>query len=152
MYLMNLDWTFLCNCFMQPIGILGWAIELAHIDILVKVSRLPQYQANPRLRHIEAAYHIFLYLKRHPDMGHIAYDLMAPVVDENVFNNNADQMDFYGEVNEELPANMPEPHGNLVTISAFIDANHAGTGNVVTHHLHSGILSFLFRMLLSFGS
>ena len=101
---------------------------------------LSQYQANPRLRHLEAAYHIFLYLKRHPDIGCIAYDSMASVVDKNVFNNNADWMDFYGKVKEELPANMPEPHGNPVTISAFVDANHAG--NVVTHHLYSGILIF----------
>ena len=56
-------------------------------------------------------------------MGYIAYDSTAPVVDENVFNNNADWTDFYGEIEEELPANMPEPHENLVTISAFIDAN-----------------------------
>ena len=50
-------------------------------------------------------------------------------------------MDFYGEVKEELPANMPEPHGNPVTISAFVDANH--TGNVIMHHSHTGILIFV---------
>ena len=35
---------------------------------------------------------------------------------------------------------MPEPHGNPVTISAFMDANHAG--NVIMCHLHIGILIF----------
>ena len=63
-------------------------------------------------------------------MGCIAYDPTSPVVDKDIFNNNADWMDFYGEVEEELPANMPKPHGNLV-------------GNVVTHHSHSGILIFV---------
>ena len=102
--------------------------------IFVKVSMLLQYQANPRIGHIKAAYHIFAYLKWHLDRGHIAYDPTTPPVDENVFNNNADWTDFYGEVEEELPANMPKPCGNLVTISAFVDTNHAG--NVVTHRLH----------------
>ena len=67
---------------------------------------------NPRVGHLEAAYHIFVYLKRHPNRGQIAYDLRSPDIDESVFNNNANWMDFYGEVEEELPANMPEPRGN----------------------------------------
>ena len=36
---------------------------------------------------------------------------------------------------------MPKPHWNLVTISAFVHANHAG--NVVTCCSHSGILIFI---------
>jgi hypothetical protein len=42
---------------------------------------------------------------------------------------------------KELPPKMPEPQGNPVTISAFVDANHAS--NVVTHHSHSGILIYV---------
>ena len=36
---------------------------------------------------------------------------------------------------------MPEPRGNPVTISAFVNANHAG--NVVTRRSHSGIITFV---------
>ena len=36
---------------------------------------------------------------------------------------------------------MPELQGHSVSISAFVDANHAG--NVVTLHSHSGILIFV---------
>jgi hypothetical protein len=36
---------------------------------------------------------------------------------------------------------MPKPHGHPVTISAFVDANHAG--NVVTRCLHTGIFLFV---------
>jgi hypothetical protein len=36
---------------------------------------------------------------------------------------------------------MPEPRGHSVTISAFVDANHAG--NVVTRRSHSGIFIFV---------
>jgi hypothetical protein len=47
----------------------------------------------------------------------------------------------YGDIEEELPPNMPEPRGHLVTISTFVDANHAG--NVVTRRSHTGIFLFV---------
>ncbi len=62
-------------------------------------------------------------------------------MDESVFNGNADWTSFYGRVDEELPWNMPEPQGKLVSISAFVDANHAG--NVMTQQSQSGILIFV---------
>ena len=36
---------------------------------------------------------------------------------------------------------MPDPRGNVVRISAFVDDNHAG--NVVTRQSHSGIIIFV---------
>jgi hypothetical protein len=74
-------------------------------------------------------------------MGRLAYDLKDPIVDESVFNGNADWTSFYGKVEEELPRNMPKPWGKPVTNSAFVDANHAG--NVVTWQSQSGILIFV---------
>jgi hypothetical protein len=49
-----------------------------------------------------------------------------PMVNDLTFQCNADWIDFYGDVQEELPPKMPKLRGNLVTISAFVDANHAG--------------------------
>jgi hypothetical protein len=80
------------------------------------VSLLLQYQANPRFGHLEAIYHIFAYLKKHPDMGQLAYDLMRPVIDELIFHHNAEWKDFYGNVEEELPPNMPQLQGHLVEV------------------------------------
>jgi hypothetical protein len=74
-------------------------------------------------------------------MGKLAYDLKCPEIDERIFHHNADWKEFYGEIKEELPPNMPEPWGHSVTISAFVDANHAG--NVVMRCLHSGIFLFV---------
>jgi hypothetical protein len=58
-----------------------------------------------------------------------------------VFNPNADWQDFYGDVCEELPQNMPEPKGKVVNISCFVDANHAG--NFITQQSHSGIIIYV---------
>ena len=90
---------------------------------------------------MEVLYNVFAYLKNHKDMGKLYYDLKTPEVDELVFNNNADWKDFYCDVEEELPPKMPEPRGNVIKISAFVDANHAG--NVVTRQSHSGIIIFV---------
>ena len=57
----------LASRYMQLIGILRWAVEIGRIDIFLETSLLSQYQANPRFGHLEAAYHIFAYLKKHPD-------------------------------------------------------------------------------------
>ena len=103
--------------------------------------------SKPRIGHLEALYHIFAYLKSHMDMGRLGYDPVCLKIDEVVFHHNAVWKDFYGDIEEELPARMPEPLGNPVTISAFVDANHAG--NVVTRR--SLVSLSLFRMHRSFG-
>jgi len=99
------------------------------------------YSASPRVGHIEALYNIFSYLMMH-DESALAFDARKPDIDESAFQE-VDWDDFYGEVEEELPPKMPEPLGRPVTISCFVDANHAG--NVVTRRLHSGVLIFLMN-------
>jgi hypothetical protein len=126
---------------MQLIGILRWAVEIGRIDIYLEVSLLSQYQADPRLGHLEAIYHIFAYLKKHPDMRRLAFDSKCPDIDERIFHHQAFWKEFYGDVHEELPPNMPEPRGHPVTTSAFVDANHAG--NVIMRRSHSGIFLFV---------
>ena len=90
---------------------------------------------------MEVIYNVFTFLKKHKNMRKLAYDSKTPEVDESAFNNNADWKDFYGDVEEELPPKMADPRGNVVRISAFVDANHAG--NVVTRRSHSGIIIFV---------
>jgi hypothetical protein len=89
-------------------------------------------------------------MKSHLDIGHVAFDPKTPIADESAFNNGADWKEFYEEVQEELPPKMPKPWGQRVTISAFVDAIHVAETmlqKVCTH-----VLSFMFRMLQSFGT
>ena len=126
--------------YLQLIGILRWSIELGRIDVLTETSIMSQYAANPRKGHLEAVYHIFLYLSKH-EKSRLAFDPSRPKVDESVFNADADWKDFYGDVEEELPTKMPEPLGKSVKISCFVDADHAG--NVVTRRSRTGIIIFV---------
>ena len=71
----------------------------------------------------------------------LAYDSKAPNIDESDFVQGANWKDFYSNVEEELPPRIPEPRGNPVNTSAFVDADHAG--NFVTGCLHTGIIIFV---------
>ena len=122
--------------FRQLIGILRWAVELGRIDMYLETSLLSQYLASPREGHLEAAYHIFAFLKGHPQQK-IVFDASRPVVDEDRFAK-VDWKETYGELIEEFPPKMPKPRGNSVVISCFVDADHAG--NKVTRRSHTGIL------------
>jgi len=109
-----------------------------YIDIYVDVARLSQYLVNPRQGHLQAVYHIYAFLKRHK-RGTMVFD-------DNVFQFSSadfpefDWFEFYGDVQEAIPPNAPEPRGNSVQMNVFVDANHAG--NLVTRRLHTGILIY----------
>lgn len=125
--------------FRQLIGILCWVIELCRIDIQVEVIIMSQYQALPRKGHFEALYLIFHYLSKNPKKR-LAMDPNEPPVDKCMFNIQVNLMDFYTNIVEEDPPGMPEPLGQDVLQSVFVDSDHAG--NVVTRGSHSGIFIF----------
>jgi hypothetical protein len=129
----------LCSRYSQLIGVLRWMIELGRIDIYYEVSVLSHYLASPRVGHLETVYHLLAYLHKH-DKSSIVFDPSDLIVDPTAFIEH-DWSEFYGDVEEEMPPKMPEPLGSPVTISVFVDANHAG--NVVTRRSHTGILIYL---------
>jgi hypothetical protein len=126
--------------YLQLIGILRWAVELGWFDIALETAIMSQYSAEPRVRHIEAVYGIFTYLKVNPE-AKLVFNPAETKVDPEVFNSDCDWKSFYGDIKEPEPVRAPEPLGEAVTISCFCDANHAG--NVVTRRSHSGIIIFV---------
>jgi hypothetical protein len=125
--------------YLNLIGVLRWACELGRVDILFEVSVMSSYCAMPRIGHLHQLYRIFAYLKQHEN-SRIVFDSRIIDVDESKFKEY-DWTDFYGDIQEQLPPNMPEPLGNPVKISCFCDADHAS--NVVTRRSHTGILIFV---------
>ncbi len=53
------------NYYQGLIGVLRWICELGRLDIVLPVSLLSRYLANPRWGHLEQALHIFAYLKKY---------------------------------------------------------------------------------------
>ncbi len=63
-----------------------------------------------------------------------------PSLDEAVFIPG-DWKDFYSDIVEEDPLDMPVLLGNAINMACFVDADHAG--NKITWRSHTGILIFL---------
>ena len=85
---------------------------------------MSKYVALPREGHLEQVLHIVGYLKQHPKLR-ILFDSALPVIHEKWFKTY-DWQDFYKGATEAIPPNMPEPRGKPVTVSCFVDADHAG--------------------------
>ncbi len=70
----------------------------------------------------------------------MAYDPSYPTIDINVFKPN-DWKRFYGNVEESIPSNAPEPRGKDVDIRLYVDSDHAGE-----KHTHCSRTSFFVFM------
>ena len=125
--------------FQELIGVLRWGVEIGRLDILLEVALLSAYLANPREGHLEAAFHIFGYLKHEPKRK-IAFDPDHPSINERRFKKY-DWTDFYRDAQEPIPPNAPPPRGKEVSTHCFVDANLAG--NTVTRRSQMGILLFV---------
>jgi hypothetical protein len=60
------------------IGVLRWSVELGRIDIHTSVALLSQYLSMPRRGHLNAAYGIFTYLKKHLRSRYRLRKLLGP--------------------------------------------------------------------------
>jgi len=100
------------NYYMELIGILRWTVELGQIDIMVDVSMLSSYCMQPRMGHLDQAFHIFGYLKRNK-RATLVFDESYVDWDVNYFEAH-DWQDFYRDAKENIPINAPEPRGQPV--------------------------------------
>lgn len=121
------------------IGVLRWVVELGRIDIHVEVSQLASYLVAPRQGHMQAALYIFAYLRKHKDQI-MLFNPHNWDCNESAFRPT-DWKDIYGDIQEEIPPNLPEPLGLPVRITAYVDADHAG--NKVTRRSQTGYIIFV---------
>ena len=68
--------------------------------------------------------HIFAYLKKHHNSA-LVFDPSYPDVNIDTFLKY-DWKNFYGDVKEAMPPDMPETLGKEVSMHCFVDADHAG--------------------------
>ena len=141
-YKPELDTTKLCNeddhsYFQQQIGILRWMVELGRIDIATEVSILSSYCASPRQGHLDAVCHIYAYLNTH-QRSKIVFD---PSYVKHIPQAKPDWTDFYKDIKEQMPHDMPEALGKEVEITCFVDSDHAG--DIVTRRSRTGVLIYL---------
>ncbi|KAI2511614.1 Reverse transcriptase (RNA-dependent DNA polymerase) [Fragilaria crotonensis] len=129
------------NYFQGLIGVLRWICELGRIDILVDVAMLSRFLAAPRRGHLDQVFHIFAYLKRY-NRSSMVFDETEPVFHESWFQK-CDWSECYPGACEAVPPDAPEVRGQSVSMSCFVDADHAGCR--VTRRSHTGVLIFVNR-------
>jgi hypothetical protein len=129
--------------FQELIGVLRWATEIGRVNILLEVSLLSQFQANPRDSHLEQVLHIFAFLKAYPKLT-LSLSPELPNLDYGDFRTNKDDFaEIYRDAEELLPHRIPTPRGRSVATTAYVDASHAA--NKVTRRSHTGYVVFLNR-------
>jgi len=127
------------NYYQGLIGVLRWICELGRIDVLYATSIMSSYLASPREGHLDQVLHIFAYLKKY-DRSSLVFNDMEPEYDETIFRD-ADWSDSYPDAREPMPPNAPETRGFWVTMTCFVDADHAGCR--VTRRSHTGFIIFV---------
>ncbi len=86
-----------------------WMVELGRVDIATKISLLSSHLAYPHAGHLEVALHVMGYLKQKHNMR-LVFDPTYPTIDVDSFPQY-DWTEFYGNVEEAIPSNMPTPLG-----------------------------------------
>jgi len=120
------------------IGTLQWAVSIGRFDIMTSVMTLSSLQAAPHHGHMECVKCIYGYLAK---MKNAAIHIPTSEPDYSLLpEQDFDWMHtVYGELQEILPTDAPEPLGEFVTLTHYVDANlmhDMTTGKSVTGILH----------------
>ena len=114
-------------------------VEIGRVDIITKVLALSSHLSLPREGHLEAVYHVYAYLKSKHNSW-MVFDPNYPEIDMSGFKQ-CDWKNFYGDVEEAFPPNVPAPRVKEVDIKLYVDSSHAD--DVLTCRSQSGYFIFL---------
>jgi hypothetical protein len=92
--------------YQSQIGVLHWIVELGWVNIIVEASLLVSVMAMPREGHLDAVFHVFVYLKGKHNAC-LVFDPMYLEIDEASFPEQ-DWKNIYGNVQEAVPPKMPQ--------------------------------------------
>jgi len=103
---------------------------------------MSSHLALPREGHLKELYHIFVYLKA-PSNAEMVFDPTPIEPDKTLFECQDWSYSTYGyeSLKEELPSDMPVPHGQSMVMRVFVDDDHAGYQ--VTRRSRTGLIVFL---------
>ncbi len=88
---------------------------------------MSSHLALPREGHLKELYHIVAYLKAWSN-AEMVFDPTPIEPNKTLFERQDWSFSTYGyeSLEEELPSDMPVPHGQSMTVRVFVDADHAG--------------------------
>ena len=119
------------------IGSLQWVVSLGRFDIATAVMTMSSFRVAPRRGHLDRLKRIYGYLSR---MKHATTRFRTHEPDYSDLPERLyDWTSIYGDVQELLPTDAPEPLGKPVTTTHYFDANlyhDMLTGRSLTATLH----------------
>lgn len=120
------------------IGSLQWCISIGRLDIATALMTLSSFRAIPRRGHLDRAKRIvgYLFNMKHAKIRIRVHEPDYSTLSPAVFDWATS---VYGEIHEDIPESVPEPLGNFVTMTHYVDANlyhDMLTGRSVTGILH----------------
>jgi hypothetical protein len=119
-------------------------VELGRIDIATEVSLLSSQLAYPCEGHLETALNIMSHLSQKHNKR-LIFDLTYPKIDMGQFPQY-NWTKFYGNVEEAIPVDMPEPLGKDLDVRMMCDSDHAWDKR--TRCSHTGFLIFCSMALI----
>ena len=139
----ELDETPLCDAtgitkYKSLIGSANWIITLGRFDIQYAVNTLARYSNAPRQGHMKALYQVFGYLRTTAKYQIYIYVGQPDILKNIKVTKNQNWSEMYPDAVEDIPEDMPPPKGNAVTITTFVDADHAR--DKLTRRSVSGVL------------
>jgi hypothetical protein len=135
-----------CSSFYQHlIGVMRWMVELGCIDIAAEVSMLSSYLACPREGHLENALHVMGYFRLKHN-SRLIFDPTYPDFDQTAFPS-FEWKEFYGNVEEAIPPNMPPLLGKDVDLRMMVNSDHAGEERTRRSHTEFIIFNNLAPMI-----
>ncbi len=139
--------------FQMLIGILNWIVTIGRLDVAFATMSLSRFSACPRRGHLDRAIKVFGYLKKRPNRR-ICVDSRDPRLKgfeselEKDFSKTLGQE--YPDSTEEINAKLPSPKVGEISITAFVDSDHAH--DKVTRRSVTGLIILLGRTPIFFSS
>ena len=124
--------------YQSMIGSLQWIVTIGRFDINTAVMTMSGFRMAPRIGHLNRLKRIYGYLSK---MRYASIRVRTEEPDYSDLPEHTFDWTYsvYGNVKELLPSDAPEPLGNYVTSSHYVDANlmhDVTTGRSVTGILH----------------
>ena len=130
------------------IGAMQWAVSIGRLDITTAVMTMSSFRAAPRQGHMDRVKRIYGYLSK---MRHAVIRFRTGEPDYSAYpKQEYDWTRIYGNVQEVVPEDAPEPLGSWVTLTHYVDANLFH--DMVTGRSVTGILTLINQTPLEWFS
>jgi hypothetical protein len=119
------------------LGCCIWIIVLGRFDMAYATSAMSNFDLLPREGNLKAVKRILSYLKTFPK-GRVIIDTSYPENSVYPVEDHSNQMEFYPNIGQEIPVDLPSEKGPRVRMAVYVDTDHAH--DLVTTRSITGIL------------